>query len=246
MAAVSFTERILAYHDERWRALYPLLRSAWQQGDGYSIHGSRVEIEKITALCEFIHFSEPAADVHSELKPIRHIFKLLGQIRDLHRAMDLCEEFKIDESLCEQHQSMKRIRHKIKAQYAKHKDQLRKIRKRNTKRLLQTNAVTLRTYLHEQQTELSTLLSVHPSLQALHETRKYIKYLLYTAALAPAQRVVSKADMTRLDKLQDQIGDWHDLCLFIERLKKCGYDEKQPETYARIVAKADQMSKKFK
>ena len=248
-APASFAESISAYHDERWRDMNKALRQVGKKADEVSVHRARVEIKKITALYQFIESCEQDMDSRRELKPLRKIFRLLGRIRDHHRALALCRKYKVGTVIFRKEaKEIQKIPAKIKARVEKHKDDLKKIKKKNARRLRRSNSTLWKSYLHKKQEAISRIVAAHPPVEELHQARRSVKYLLYDTHLSGgnAEDIVKPADAERLDRLQDAIGDWHDLLIFAERLRQIDYEHARPRAYASITAAVVKLVKKIR
>ena len=79
----------------------------------------------------------------------------------------------------------------------------------------------------------------------LHETRKKIKHLLYVYRFLP-HHLLDKVeiDEAHLDKLQEKIGDWHDLEMTLLFLQQNGL--KQEPVYRRIKKKKEPLLEEIK
>lgn len=233
----SFAESISAYHTERWRSMHKHLKKAWHKADEESVHQARVEIKKINALYLFAECCEQGYDSHQELKPLRHIFKLLGKMRDYNRAMELCDKYKIDPIVFDKEaKEIKKIPAKIKALSEKHKADFHKIKRHNTQRLAHANTTLWRSYLHKRYEEIEQVIASYPPIGELHHIRRSVKYLLYDSHLSGgnAEDIIPARDAARLDQLQNDIGDWHDLKVLIDRLREIDYEHAFPKVYASV------------
>lgn len=247
-AAVSFAERISEYHDECWKALRQSLKKVCRKAEGRHIHHSHVGIKKLTALYQFIESYERGYDSRRELKPLRRIFKLLGRMRDQDRMLALCRTYKVDESILKKEpKAIKKMPAKIRALMDKRKGELRKTKKRNSRLLHQSNAASWRSYLYRCHTEISDTLAAPPPTGDLHLARRSVKYFLYNAQLpGSAKGIVTAAEVRRLDQLQEAIGVWHDMTVFIDLLCRADYKHKHPELYTQITDEESKMLRQLR
>lgn len=225
------------------------LRQVGKKADEVSVHRARVEIKKITALYQFVESCEPDMDSRRELKPLRRLFRLLGRIRDHHRALALCRKYKVGTAIFhKESKKIEKIPAKINARVEKHKEDLKKIKKKNARRLRHSNSTLWKSYLRKEQEEIGRIIAAHPPIEELHQARRSVKYLLYDTHLSGgnAEDIVKPDDAIRLDQLQNAIGDWHDLQIFAERLRQIDYEHARPKAYASITAAEARLVKKIR
>jgi CHAD domain-containing protein len=243
-----FSESISAYHTERWRDMNKYLKLAIKKGDEESVHRARVEIKKISALYEFAESCDKKYDSHRELKHLTRIFKLLGRMRDYNRALVLCRKFKVDTgTFGKEEKDINKIPEKIKAKADKYKSDFRKIKKENTKRLRHANTTLWKAYLRKKYEEIGAVIAAHPPIEDLHHARRSVKYLLYDTHLSSddAEDIIKPDAAAQLDKLQNSIGDWHDMMVFTDKLRKMRYDGAHPAAYASVVKSEAKLRKQI-
>jgi CHAD domain-containing protein len=242
----SFSRSISTYHDERWKAIRKHIKLLHKSDDEETVHKLRVEIKKITALFEFVGYCDRHFDDKKVLKPLRHIFKLLGRLRGHSNALSLCLEFKIDIGILDhERHKLKGTHKKIIALAEKHKSDFRKIQRSAAKHLHHTNADQWKKYLHEKHLEISDSLAGTPTAEHVHETRMAIKSLIYNAAwFAPV--IIKRAEIDRLDKTEKLINRWHDVCVFRSKLDVVNYKTSSPKIYAAIKKKEQLMMKEIR
>jgi|GEM_PF-3081871 len=241
----SFTEYIAAYHVERWKSVRRHLKNFNKNADEETIHKLRVEIKKLNALYEFVGYCDRGFDDKKILGPLRHIFKLLGRLRDHSNALSLCLEFKIDIRILDpEERKLKSIHKKIRGHADKHKSTFRKIEKNAAKHLHHIDADKWKKYLHNKHLKITNSLAGTPTAEQLHETRSAIKKLIYNAGLYGVE-IIKKTELTRLDQIEKLINQWHDVCVFCSMLDEVNYKMSSPKIYAAIKKKEQLMMKEI-
>ena len=242
----SFSRNITAYHAERWRAARKHLKQLHKNDDEETIHKLRVEIKKITALYEFVAYCDKKFKDKKILKRLRQIFKLLGRLRDHSNALGLCLDFKIDISILDhERHKLKGTHKKIIALAERCKNNLRKMQHSAAKHLYLTDADQWKKYLHEKHLEISNSLAGTPTAEHLHETRTVINQLIYNAGLSSAE-IIKREELTRLDRIEKLINQWHDVCVFRGKLDEVNFKIAEPKIYAAIKKKELQLMKEIR
>lgn len=238
-----FSAHIAAYHSERCRRVAKWLKRVSQIDDEVSIHRARVEIKKIFALSDLIDQCSGNTDSSTSLRPLSRIFKLMGRMRDHSHAMTLCLEYQIDRSILDKEgKSLHRCSKKLRSRIGDMLEEWSKIKKSNTKRLKPITEANWKLYLHNKYDEIARVTGASPTAEELHAIRRSIRQLLCNSQIGGQDHtVVTSADMARLDRLQSDIGDWHDMAVFMGRLRAVGYDTSHPREYAAVRRKEKQL-----
>ena len=239
----SFPETISAYHSERWRHVRHALKDVSENPDVAMVHHARVEIKKLVALYEFLEYSS-GEKCRPALHPLRKIFKLLGRLRDNSNMLDLCHEFGMETVLmAEKKGTLKRIHKKANEQIRNQKEEFRKIKHSYAKLCHHVDTAIWAKYLKAKYKEIQAMTS-SPSAEQLHDARKCIKHLLYNAQFTgTASNKIKNADS--LDKLQDLIGCWHDLVVFLEALIESGADTTHHPQFTAVMRKEKKLRKEI-
>ena len=211
------TER--AYFNELWREMTASLEGFLEDVDQEKLHKFRVQVKKIRALLTLLDAALSQKKLSKNFKPVRKIFKHGGVIREAYINIQLSShyELKNEEFILEQVNDMEKA-------ITEFRD--------NGKKYLKTIKIThseieddLETITDEQVNEfyknqleqIAVTLSSNQFNDALHDARKKIKTLVYNRKVA-ATALEGNLDLNNdyLDKLQGQIGDWHDTILAIQ------------------------------
>lgn len=188
------------------------------------LHLFRVEIKKIRAVfiqLEDISGLKSVKKLHQEVKKI---FRKAGEIRELqieiswlekHRKFDLLRLMQYDQRLRKADKAFHRNIPKMLAA-------LKKISRKMEGRLIKITQQQTDEYISKKwQSVLRPLLS-NIDESHWHETRKGIKQLVYARHWISPDRILHKKVLSiflSMDKLQNYIGNWHDLDLLAQKLK---------------------------
>jgi CHAD domain-containing protein len=216
-------KRFIKYHRKRWNHIYAGLKDFIKHGGDEELHKVRVETKRITALYHFIETCNGDFDCRKELKPIIEIFKLSGKVRDYRNAKTFCSKYGvshayfIDEAK-KQQKYLKELKHKRK----KYRDKFEDIEATANYFLKDLQSEQLTRHLITGKEEIIRNLQKKPQGKALHEVRKKIKELYFMAGLGVNERrgILNTDDLKSLDKLQDDIGNWHDISKFHEKVQQ--------------------------
>jgi CHAD domain-containing protein len=229
--------RLIRYHHKRWKNISGHLKNFIKHGGNEELHQVRVETKRLTALYHFIEACNSDFNSDKELKPIREIFKLSGKVRDYRNAKTFCSKYGvshayfIDEAK-KQQKYLKELKHKRK----KYRDKFGELEAKANYYLKNIQADQMKRHLITQKEEIIKDLLKKPAGKALHETRKKIKDLYFMAQLGIYQRrsILNKNDLKNLDKLQTDIGNWHDLSKFREKAQQ-GLQAGRPHKLASAI-----------
>ncbi len=209
------------YLTKKERDLLVQLRAYGESGDADALHRLRLDVKKVKA---FVQMVKACSDkkisrdrkVSKDFSLLKKMFRQAGKVRDAGNTIKLLEQL-----------------HSVPAAFAAEQDQLRvsaadefrqqvgKYRKSGKKagrRLLEdVNAIRtrcVRDWYGGQLIRIGVLLTA--SDDELHEARKKIKELLYVEKLLPSGLVEElRLDDDYLDKLQEVIGQWHDMAVIV-------------------------------
>ena len=242
-AATPFDTYVSAYQAERCRHIARRLKRVSKTDDEISIHKARVEIKKEFALGEMIDHCTATMQCHKSLRPLAKIFKLMGILRDHSNAMELCKQYKIDYRIFDnEKRTIKRTRKMLRSKINELHSGRKKINRSISKLLQQIDEPQWESYLHDKRAEINSVLGASPTAEELHAIRRSIRHLLCMAQLCGDDAsVLDLADATRLDSLQRGIGEWHDMVVFMTRLRELGYDSSHPHEYAMVKKKEKQL-----
>lgn len=207
------------YLTKKERDLLVQLRAYSESGDADALHRLRLDVKKVKAFVQMVRAcsdKKMSGGVSRDFDLLKKMFRQAGKVRDAGNAIKLLEQL-----------------HSVPAAFTAEQDELRvsaadefrqqagKYRKKGKKagrRLLEdVNAIRtacIRDWYGGQLIRIGVLLTA--SGDELHEARKKIKELLYVEKLLPSGLVEElRLDDGYLDKLQEVIGQWHDMAVIV-------------------------------
>lgn len=188
------------------------------------LHRLRVAIKKIKAILLMLKELQDNTGFDKSFTPYKNIFKQVGPIRE-----ELLQKDRLKQDT--DYRSMKNkpftqlpaLHRKLKATTPLYLKKAKATLPPVTAALSKLEPKTIYPYCQNLLLDLKTGWKHNGNNKELHEYRKQLKQLLYCAnLLTPHQkaRLLSAKQFDRLDKLQDEIGRWHDNILLLARIKK--------------------------
>ena len=218
-----------AYFNELWSEMTASLEDFLKAGDQEKLHKFRVQVKKLRALLTLLDAALSQKKLSKSFKPVRKIFKDGGMIREAYINIQLSShyELKNDDFILEQVNGMesamlnfrengKKYLKTIKTIHSEIEDELETIADEQVSEFYKS-------YLEQ----IAVILSSNQFDDELHDCRKKIKTLVYNRKVA-ANALEGNLDLNNdyLDKLQDQIGNWHDTIIAIELFSAPNLDAK--------------------
>jgi len=208
-----------AYFNELWDEMTVSLESFLQDGEQEKLHRFRVQVKKIRALLTLLDVSLGQKTLSKNFKPVRKIFKQGGVIREAYINLQLSSHYdlKNEEFILEQVDNMekaiigfrdngKKFLKVIKDAHGELEDELQAI-----------DDEQISEFYKEQLEQIALALSENQFDDELHDCRKRIKTLVYNRKVA-GKALEGSLDLNSdyLDKLQGEIGEWHDTIIAIQ------------------------------
>lgn len=203
----------LKYFDKEWKEMRAHLAVFFEEGDQEALHKFRVQIKKLRAMLIFFENTSKQHGLMKHFKPVKEIFKHAGQIRDAYMNLQLSEKYELKNEAFETSQQ-KTIDDGIEIFRQNDKKFIKTIKKAHNKlakQLSKINNDSIAAYYRQQLEQISVNLAVSGFTEEMHTNRKLIKILVYNHKLADKALNGSLSFNTAyLDKLQGNIGEWHD------------------------------------
>ncbi len=215
------------HFNKAWHSMLAHLLAFCETQKQEELHRFRVQVKKIKALLRFSQGSSSA----QHLKPLQSIFKQAGKIRGAHIHLHLIEQYQLANA------ELKNRQEKIE------KDETRRFCLRynvHTKSLQRTektifsnfqdikNKVIVRLYKKRLKKLARSFAQPTDHTANLHKNRKEVKMLLYFHAMLPKLLVKKlRLNTSYLDRLQDAIGQWHDIISIAALLEKERFTDKK-------------------
>ncbi|HMI63925.1 MAG TPA: CHAD domain-containing protein [Puia sp.] len=208
------------YLTKKERDLLIQLRAYSESGDADALHRLRLDVKKVKAFVQMVKAcsDKKASRDRSASKDfglLKKMFRQAGKVRDASNTIKLLEQLhSVPAFTVEQDH----LRVSAADEFRQQAEKYRKNGKKAGRRLLEdVNAIRtgcIRDWYGEQLIRIGVLLTA--SGDELHEARKKIKELLYVEKLLPSGLVDElRLDDEYLDKLQDLIGQWHDMAMIV-------------------------------
>lgn len=216
-----------------------------EKQDNEALHKLRVEVKKMKAALLLQSGSFNKEKLPPEFEDIRKVFKAAGKIREADINLRLLDEHHItDKKIKKAQQAIvkkkgKAFRERVDKHRAKMHQHLsfflRRFYDLPDRKIEQLFSKELHALAHASQVRLGSV--------QLHDCRKKLKNLLYIhASLLPSTVKKMKINTFYLKKLEETIGEWHDVLVIIGLLKKEGYTAK--EIPARLLSEKVRARKK--
>jgi len=221
------TER--AYFNELWDEMTASLEDFLKHADQEKLHKFRVQVKKIRALLMLLDVALSQKKLSKNFKPVRKIFKDGGVIREAYINIQLSShyELKNEEFILEQVNDMEKAIVSFRENAKKYLKVIKTIHSEIENELESIADEQVNEFYKDQLEQIAVTLSLNQFNDALHEARKKIKTLIYNRKVA-AKALEGNLDLNHnyLDKLQGQIGDWHDTILAMQLFSAPNLDAK--------------------
>ncbi len=209
-----------------------------------AVHQLRIHIKKLYALIKLLDQTEPESNIKKMFRPARSLFKLAGEIREIHLDLKKLKDLE------KEHSDQKTA---LLEQLQKKSDQLSKKRTK-WKDKINTLLTLFKKYdyrlntalLHDHFRKLLVMASNFMHQGSFHEARKQIKSVLYLKDLLPEEKQdFMGIDFAFLEKLQEIMGYWNDL--LNSSLRKDGNKENQflQESFEKLNRELKASSREF-
>ena len=181
----------------------------------------RVELKKIKALFDPLAFSSKQFNSSLAYKPLKHIFKEAGHIREWDVLRQLFKDYELERfekqiipKPEDRKQAMAEFHHKA----DRHIKEAKQSHKKTRKYVAGINKQNFGKYISKTEEQLNKKLFQKLRQDELHLIRKQVKELIYLSQMIKDKTTTQK--IKAYDKLQNAIGKWHDKKVLIELLKK--------------------------
>jgi CHAD domain-containing protein len=226
-----------AHFDDLWEHMTTHLKAFIDTGDQEQLHLFRVQVKKLRAMLMLLDINFSRHKLSKDFKPVRKIFKHCGEIRSAYINLQFGiryqlqnEEFAlnqvnaIEKGIIEFKQQAKKYLKKIKLSHNAINADLRTV-----------DDASISEFYKSQLEQIARTLSNLKFNEELHKCRKQIKTLIYNRKIAHEALTDAKLQINNdyLDKLQENIGNWHDNILAIELFSTSGVNNKPVVTKIR-------------
>jgi CHAD domain-containing protein len=195
--------------------------------DPESIHVLRVELKRVRFLAGLIKRYVPKAKLKKAYRPFKTLFKAAGELRGEQVNIYRKEQSEHGDEVTLHRGTTKKIQ-KLGRKFAelliRQRKKIRKGMSRLTAAMEKFPSLSQQMFVDELTTQLLNNLTPETPKKELHQNRHRLKGILYSAEIAPSVSALIKKrfDLNHILKLEDAIGDWHDLTILLHRARKGG------------------------
>lgn len=209
------------YFSLRINKLFNHLHDFELMGDEASLHDFRVELKKLKSVIRFLKTIYPK----QKFKKINHllgsIFQNAGEIREYQLLLQWLQKHELKNIAANYfpEEKMKLMIASFHQQSASYKTDLKEVIERCSKYVQITNKILPEQYVTELNAQIEKLLHKHLSAKDWHELRKLIKKWMYASNwIVHEEKNKINSLFSYYNKLQETIGQWHDLLVIKETL----------------------------
>ncbi|MBN9299630.1 MAG: CHAD domain-containing protein [Filimonas sp.] len=213
------------YFAQRVKNLFNHLHDFDVNGDDVSMHDLRVELKKLRSVIKFLRQVYPKQKLKRASHLLRAIFQSAGEIREYqiltqwlekHECHVISMHYFPDERLTKMVEDFR-------GRSEEWKNDLKDIFEQAGKFVVITNEILAEQYFTDLNAQLHEMTNKDLPVSEWHEMRKLIKQWMFASNwITPEERAEKEAAFSYYNKLQEQIGQWHD----IEMIKEA-FSQKQ-------------------
>lgn len=208
-----------AYFNDLWDEMTSHLESFLKDGDQEKLHKFRVQVKKLRALFTLLDAALSQKKLSKAFKPVRQIFKDGGVIREAYINIQLSShyELKNEDFILEQVNEMEKAMTGFRENGKKYLKTVKTVHKELEDALEAIADEQISGFYKDQLERIEAALGANQFTDELHDCRKRIKTLVYNRKVA-GKALEGNLELNNdyLDKLQDQIGNWHDTIIAIQ------------------------------
>ncbi|MDQ3108375.1 MAG: CHAD domain-containing protein [Bacteroidota bacterium] len=211
---------------ERAKSVDHCLRDFGKKPEQETLHRLRVEIKKIKAILLLQKGSFNDEKLPDEFSKVRKVFRKAGAIRAAALNIDMLKQHKIRSPEMKRIQSLtiKNESKRFRSQTDVYRKKISKSLRFFQRRIINIKDESILLLFRHELNQLSGFFRARLGTNQLHDCRKKLKNLLYVFdSLSPAIAKKIKLNKLYLKKLEEAIGQWHDVTDLIELMRKNGY-----------------------
>jgi CHAD domain-containing protein len=218
-----------AYFNDLWDEMESSLEGFLHEGEQEKLHRFRVQVKKLRALLLLLDTALGQKALSKGFKPVRKIFKQGGVIREGYINIQLSSHYdlKDDKFIQEQVDGMEKAMIEFRDNSKKHLRTIKEARNELEGKLEAIEDEQVSEFYKKELEQIALALSENQFNDELHDCRKRIKNLIYNRKVAgTALEGIIDLNSEYLDKLQGQIGEWHDTIIAIQLFSSPKLDAK--------------------
>ena len=201
------------YFAQRVKNLFNNLHDFELNGDEPSLHDLRVEIKKFRAIVKFLGTIYPKQQLKKPAHLIRSIFQKAGEVRESQLLQQWLHkhEFSIIEHTYFPKEKLDFLVAQFRQNAPRYKDDFKEIIESLSKFIHSTNAILAEQYFTDINAQTEKLCRKNLPGAEWHDLRKLIKQRIYAYNWVRHDDEREDANFAYYNKLQENIGQWHDL-----------------------------------
>ena len=194
------------------------------RSDPETIHSLRVELKKIRFLKSLLKQYVPKAKVKKAYRPFKVLFNEAGKLRgeQVNEYRKAQAERGDESGLSDTNKKIQKLELQFCKSVYKHHKNLKKGMERMNNRMQGFPLLYPKKFVENLTYQLLQNLTPKTLKKELHHNRHLLKGILYSAEIAPSVSglIKKRFDLDLVLKLEDAIGDWHDLSILLRKAKK--------------------------
>ena len=205
--------KLVKFLEKRQNAVKEGIKTFSVIQDPEILHRIRIDIKKTEALIRLLFAYNENQSIKKHFKPVIRIFKHAGSIRNANLNVQLIDIHKINAPSLQKQQELVSIN--LSAEFKKSSGYYKLIVDKAYSILIHYCCDLKKSYIKE---EIQSVLNKFAGVDLrcidavqLHNVRKSIKYMLCLCKFSPHTSFISEQTILLLDKIQEAIGNWHDL-----------------------------------
>lgn len=202
------------YFAQRVKNLFNHLHDFDLNGDDVSLHDFRVEMKKLRSIVQFLRQVYPKQKLKRPAHLLRLIFQEAGEMREYQLLQQWLDKHQL-KTLQEQYFPPLRLEQMMMAFRLRadhYQDDFKEIIEQSGRFIASTNEILAEQYFVDLNAQLLEMTNRDLPNTEWHELRKRIKQWMYAINWIKPEEAAEKDPLfSYYNKLQEQIGQWHDL-----------------------------------
>lgn len=215
-------KHLLKYFKSRKKALTFLLRYSKRKFSKKAFHRFRVEVKRLNAILQILHWANPKFDPKSAHKPIRKLFKKAGPIREMQLEKDLLAEHNLLDKVPDLKSKLDKEIQKRRNEFFKSRNlsrskKIKKRFKRIQKEIKNRNPLEFSLYIEDLWEEILLMIAFGIDPVNAHLLRKKLKTYQYSLEILGRNNF--PIHIPKIEELSSLLGAWHDRDVFLIRVE---------------------------
>ncbi|RFM26298.1 CHAD domain-containing protein [Deminuibacter soli] len=202
------------YFAQRVKNVFNHLHDFDLNGDDTSLHDFRVEMKKLRAVVKFLQQVYPKQKLKRPAHLLRAVFQEAGEIREYQLLQQWLEKHRL-KAIQEHYFPALRLEQMMMAFRLRsdhYQADFKEIIEHSAPFVASTNEILAEQYFVDLNAHLQEMTNGDLPATEWHELRKRIKQWLYAINwIRPEEAAEKEPSLSYYNKLQEQIGQWHDL-----------------------------------